>query len=182
MKGSHITDSLTLAPSGQQQPDRSVTSEFQEIGTHSQLLIGLLKQASLISRPMIEGVSTPNGLSANELRLMMCLGGEGPLAGHEIADVMGMQPMNVSRAIATLVKRGWLAQVGDPKNRRRRPVMLSEAGWLAYRAMMPDVRIVAEYLLGALTANERLTLGRVTAKIEARMADWHIEHMDGDAA
>jgi len=130
---------------------------------------------------MIEGVATPNGLSANELRLMMCLGGEGALAGHEIADVMGMQPMNVSRAIASLVTRGWLAQVGDPKNRRRRPVMLSEAGWLAYRAMMPDVRIVAEYLLGTLSANERLTLGRITAKIEARMDDWHIEHMDGDA-
>ncbi len=159
----------------------SVPTDVRDIGTHAQLLVGLLKQASLISRPMTEGVAMPNDISANELRLMMCLGGEGALAGHEIADVMGMQPMNVSRAIASLIARGWLAQLDDPNNRRRRPVALTDAGWDAYRAMMPDVCIVAEYLLGELTANERNVLGRITAKIQVRMDDWRIEHMDGTA-
>ena len=155
-------------------------TELREIGTHVQLLIGLLKQASLISRPMTEGVATPNDISANELRLIMCLGGEGALAGHEISDVMGMSPMNVSRAIANLVKRGWIEQIVDGNNRRRKPVALTTDGWHAFRNLIPDVQIVAEYLLGALNANERNALGKLTSKIVARMEDWRVEHMEDE--
>jgi len=130
---------------------------------------------------MTEGVATPNGISANELRLLMCLGGEGALAGHEIVDVMGMPPMTVSRAIASLIARGWIEQISDQDNRRRRPVMLTASGWHAYREMMPDVRVVAEYLLGALTAAERNALSRITEKVARRMDAWRIEHMEGQS-
>ena len=52
-------------------------------GNHEiDLLVWMLKFASLISRPMRDGVADPAGLSANELRLLMALSGEGESAGH----------------------------------------------------------------------------------------------------
>jgi DNA-binding MarR family transcriptional regulator len=142
------------------------------ISSPVELLVQLLKQASLISRPMIEGVAAPNGLSANELRIIMCLGGEGALAGHEISATMAIPPMNVSRAVAALIDRGWIETVRDPGNRRRKPVQLSAAGWERYRALIPDVAAVAADLLGGLTASERATLARITAKTIARIENW----------
>jgi DNA-binding MarR family transcriptional regulator len=143
-----------------------------EISSPVELFVQLLKQASLISRPMIEGVAAPNGLSANELRIIMCLGGEGALAGSEISTVMAMPPMNVSRAIATLIERGWIETVEDAANRRRKPVQLSATGWERYRALIPDVAAVAASLLDGLTATERKTLARITAKTIARIERW----------
>jgi DNA-binding MarR family transcriptional regulator len=153
-------------------PNPTPDADVVAISSPVELLVQLLKQASLISRPMIEGVAAPNGLSANELRIIMCLGGEGALAGHEISATMAIPPMNVSRAIATLIERGWVESMSDPANRRRKPVQLSAAGWERYRALIPDVAAVATDLLGGLTATERTTLARISAKTIARIESW----------
>jgi DNA-binding MarR family transcriptional regulator len=81
-----------------------------------------------------------------------------------------------------LLERGWIEKVRDVNNRRRKPVQLSVRGWEAYRAMTPDVRIVADYLLGELTANERNSLNQISEKLIARMEDWAVEHMDAPPA
>ena len=90
-------------------------------------LVELLKLASLINGPMQDGVAAPNKLSLNELKIVLCLSGEGVLAGHAIAELLGMAPMNVSRALASLRKRGWIEAVSDPTSKRRKPYQLSDA-------------------------------------------------------
>jgi DNA-binding MarR family transcriptional regulator len=144
-----------------------------------ELLVRLLKLSSLINRPMEDGVAEAKGIALNELKIMMCLGGEGALAGHDITEIMAISPMNVSRALASLHARKWIEPAADPASRRRKPVQLSAAGWRAHRAMMPNVGGVADYLLGKLTANERATMMRVSDKIIGRMADWFEEYHAG---
>ena len=106
----------------------------------------------------------------------MCLGGEGAMAGHDITEIMGIPPMGVSRALAALLERGWIEQVEDPNNRRRKPVQLSAAGCEGYRALVPDVRAVAEFLLGGLSAQERKSLATISHKIIARTEQWPVEN------
>ncbi len=142
-----------------------------------ELHVQLLKLASLINRPMREGVSDPRGMAMDELKIIMCLGGEGPMAGHEITDVMAIPSMNVSRALKALKARGWIEQVKDPADKRRKPVQLSAAGLAAQRAMLPDLASVADYLLEPLTTNERASLVRTTAKIITRMESWARDHV-----
>jgi DNA-binding MarR family transcriptional regulator len=146
------------------------------IDTSLQLLVQLLKLSSLINRPMEDGVANVQAIALNELKIIMCLGGEGALAGHDITEIMAIPPMNVSRALATLIERGWVEPVVDPANRRRKPVQLSAAGWAAHRAMLPSVSNVSDYLLGRLTPNERATLLRLSTKVIDRMADWFSEY------
>jgi DNA-binding MarR family transcriptional regulator len=147
-------------------------SEQDMPDAHSALLIALLRLASVINRPMRDGVADPEGLSLNELRILMALGGEGESAGHELAEVMGMQPMNVSRALSTLNDLGLAEEAGDPANRRRKPYRLSEQGWHRHAAMGPEIADVAAFIFGTLKSSERAALGKILAKINDRIADW----------
>jgi DNA-binding MarR family transcriptional regulator len=147
--------------------------------SHVELLVQLLKLSSLINGPMQDGVADPNDITPNELKIMMCLGGEGALAGHDITDLMAIPPMNVSRALAALLDRGWIEPVVDPTNRRRKPVQLSAMGLKAHGAMTPDFGGVADYLLGTLTETERKAMTRASAKVISRMADWFEQYHAG---
>jgi DNA-binding MarR family transcriptional regulator len=138
----------------------------------SALLVALLRISSVINRPMRDGVADPEGLSLNELRILMALGGEGNAAGHELAEVMGMQPMNVSRALATLNGLGLAEEIDDPSNRRRKPYRLSDRGWERHAAMGPELDDVATFLFGGLKSSERTALARIFAKLDARLNQW----------
>ena len=145
---------------------------MEEVEENVRLLIAILRFASTISRPMRDGVADPAGLSPNELRLLLALGGEGESAGHELAELMGMNPMNVSRALASLTAMGLVESVDDAANRRRKPHRLSEKGWVQHKAMMPEIGSVAAFLLQPLSASERRTLQRLIAKLRARIDEW----------
>jgi DNA-binding MarR family transcriptional regulator len=136
------------------------------------LLVALLRIASVINRPMRDGVADPEGLSLNELRILMALGGEGEAAGHDLAEVMGMQPMNVSRALATLSDLGLAEEIDDPSNRRRKPYRLGAKGQERHAAMGPELDDVATFLFGGLRASERAALTRIFAKLNARLDEW----------
>jgi DNA-binding MarR family transcriptional regulator len=141
-----------------------------------QLLIQLLKVASLIGRPMQDGAASPNNIGLNELKIVLCLGGNGALSARDIIEMVAMPQMNVSRAFAGLVARGWIEPASDYVSRRRRVFCLSAEGWTAYRAMTPAVGTVADYLLGKLSETERKSLSRTTAKVVARMESWAGDH------
>jgi len=136
------------------------------------LLVAMLKFASLISRPMRDGVADPAGFSSNELRILMAVTGEGESAGHDLAELMGMQAMNVSRALATLLSMGLVEQAENSANRRRKPYRTSKKGHEAYRSLEPRIAEIAQFLFGALTSQERIQLRKILGKLERRVLAW----------
>jgi DNA-binding MarR family transcriptional regulator len=152
------------------------TAKAIPISSLVELQVQLLKLSSLISTPMREGLAEPNGLATDEIKIMMCLGGEGAMAGHDISDLMAIPPMNVSRALSALKSRGWIEPAPDGGDKRRKPVRLSAAGLEGYRGLTPALAGVAEQLLGTLTQSERDVLRRATQKIITRIEAWPAEH------
>lgn len=136
------------------------------------LLMRLLKLGSLINWPMNQEVCESAGLSQVEIKVLMALAGEGPLAGHELVRIMGLQAMNVSRAIAALTARGLVAPAPDPENRRRKPVALTEAGRDAHAALQPALERVAQALLGQLGARPSASFAATADKIILAMRRW----------
>jgi DNA-binding MarR family transcriptional regulator len=136
------------------------------------LLVAMLRFASLISRPMRDGVADPAGFSSNELRILMALSDEGESAGHDLAELMGMQAMNVSRALASLYVMGLIDQVDNPRNRRRKPHRVNRRGSAAYIAMKPHIAQVARFLFGSLSTRERNSLKIILAKLDHRVLQW----------
>lgn len=136
------------------------------------LLVDVLKLASLINRPMRDAVAQANALSINELRVLMALDGEGACAGHELSELIGMPPMNVSRALASLVESGLGVELEDQSNRRRKPFRLTPAGHAAARALEPHLGQLAAFLLEPLDNTERAALSAILAKLEPHLRDW----------
>jgi DNA-binding MarR family transcriptional regulator len=133
------------------------------------LLVDLLKLATFIGGPMRDGVAEPLGLTPTDLRVILALGGEGELAGHDLSEIMGVPPMNVSRALAGLLERGLIEAGNDPANRRRKPVRLSEAGAEVFRQTAPALSKVGRTLLADLKPGERATFHRAAQSVIARM-------------
>jgi DNA-binding MarR family transcriptional regulator len=136
------------------------------------LLVAMLRYASLISRPMRDGVADPSGLSPNELRILMALSGEGPSAGHDLAELMGMHTMNVSRALTSLARMGLVERVRDQRNLRRKPYRVSGRGAAAHRALLPRIGEIAADLFGSLSARDRAALRRMLAVLDAQVVAW----------
>ena len=140
-----------------------------DLGEDAALLVDLLKLATFIARPMREGVAEPMGLASNDLKIILALGGEGELAGHELSDIMGLPPMNVSRAIAALRARGLIEPGKDESNRRRKPVRLTAAGTAIFRQAIPAMAEVGGQLFADFTPNERAVFHSAAQAILARM-------------
>jgi DNA-binding MarR family transcriptional regulator len=136
------------------------------------LLVAILRFASVISRPMRDGVADPTGFSANELRILMALSGEGESAGHDLAELMGMHAMNVSRALSSLHTMGLVEPAKNSKNRRRKPYRISARGSAAYIALQPRIAQIADFLFGALTTAERGALEKILAKLDGQVMAW----------
>jgi len=136
------------------------------------LLVAMLRFSSIISRPMRDGVADPAGFSSNELRILMALSGEGESAGHDLAELMGMHAMNVSRALSSLHAMGLVEAAKNSKNRRRKPYRISVRGASAHVALEPRIAQIARFLFGVLTPAERRTLRKILAKLDRQVLAW----------
>jgi len=136
------------------------------------LLVAMLRFASLISRPMRDGVADPAGFSPNELRILIALSGEGESAGHDLAELMGMHAMNVSRSLASLHSMGLVEPVKNTANRRRKPYRVSARGAAAHLALEPRLAQVARFLFGVLSPVERRSLERILTKLDLQVLTW----------
>jgi DNA-binding MarR family transcriptional regulator len=103
------------------------------------------------------------------LRIVLALGGEGELAGHELSDIMGVPPMNVSRAIAALTQRGLVEPGQDKSNRRRKPVRLTGAGQQLFAQTIPSMSRVGNDLFKGVPQRDRDAFRRVAAAVLARI-------------
>ncbi|MBB4612110.1 MarR family winged helix-turn-helix transcriptional regulator [Novosphingobium taihuense] len=136
------------------------------------LLVDLLKLGTFIGAPMREGVADPLGLTTTDLRIVLALGGEGELAGHDLSEIMGVPPMNVSRAIAALMQRGLVEPGANRVNRRRKPVRLTEAGQRLFARTIPAMAHVGADLFKGVPARDREAFRRVAASVLTRIGRW----------
>ncbi|NLR72621.1 winged helix-turn-helix transcriptional regulator [Novosphingobium sp. ERN07] len=136
------------------------------------LLIDLLKLGTFIGTPMREGVADPLGLTTTDLRIVLALGGEGELAGHDLSEIMGVPPMNVSRAIAALSARGLVEPGKNQTNRRRKPVRLTDAGQALFDQTLPAMERVGADLFKGVPQRDRDAFRRVAAAVLARIGRW----------
>lgn len=101
------------------------------------LLYRLLKLSNLIMRPFLMHQAEVYQLSLNELRVLMTIAFMGEAASHELCEVAGLHPMNVSRAVATLRGQGRVEERRDEANRRRKLLRLTAEGQRTYEELEP---------------------------------------------
>lgn len=155
-------------------PPQKPNSAIDGIAADSEiaLLIDLLKLSTFISGPIREGVANPMGLTTTDLRILFALGAKGELAGHELCEIMGVAPMNVSRAITGLMQRSLVEPGIDLTNRKRKPVRLTRDGIHLFAQTIPAMTAVGADLFKGVPQRDREAFRRVTAAVLARIGHW----------
>ena len=120
----------------------------------------LMVLANLLRRGALIRYKRLTGLSSVEFGLVASLGRRPPMSVARLAEAVGMDKGQISRALAGLVSRKLVARAANPKDSREVLIRLTRAGLAAHDA------IVA----GGLERNERLIEGLSTEEVAMLVA------------
>ncbi len=116
-------------------------------------------------------------LSAPEWRTIAVLGQQSSMSANAVIVHTTMDKVRVSRAVAKLLKAGFITRDSDSDDRRRAILALTPAGNEIYRQIVPLVQEVEAEIVAELSGDERSVLNNALAKIEA-----YLEHLGETAA
>ncbi|SRR5579885_489393 len=110
--------------------------------------------------------SSKLGLKTGDWRLLSALGSRSPISYNELAQSIGMDRAGISRTIASLVRRGYVSRITDPRDRRQSTLSLTKKGIMVHDKIAPIARAREQRLIGALTREEYHALDRILAKLQ----------------
>lgn len=148
----------------------SATAQEEPAPITAMLSSRLMVLANLLRRGAILRYKRLTGLSSVEFGLVASLGRRPPMSVARLAEAVGMDKGQISRALAGLVSRKLVSRAANPKDSREVLVCLTRSGLAAHDA------IVA----GALERNERLLEG--LSGEEVAMLLTHIDRLTKRAA
>lgn len=105
------------------------------------------------------------GLSVPQWRVMAVLGRFAPLSANQVCQRTVMDKVAVSRAVASLLRRGLIERTTDSADRRRSALRLSRKGRVVYEKIVPLALDYEQRLMAALSPAERATLSVVLDKL-----------------
>lgn len=104
-------------------------------------------------------------LSPPEWRVMAALGQSPGLPAREVALRTEMDKVQVSRAVAVLVRAGRVKKQTDARDRRITRLVLTPRGRAIYDAIVPEALALEERFLASLAPKERAALDRLIGKL-----------------
>ena len=123
-----------------------------------------------VSRAFASRYAAAWGLAIPEWRVLAVVGSFAPLSAAAVCEKTAMDKVKVSRAVAALARRGLLARMPDPDDRRVQLLSLAPEGRRVYRGVVPMARTIESALTAALSPEERTSLLRALEKIDACVA------------
>ncbi|HVU19876.1 MAG TPA: MarR family transcriptional regulator [Rhizomicrobium sp.] len=114
------------------------------------------------------------GLSIPEWRVMAVLGQTPRLSAGEVAARTAMDKVQVSRAVALLLRARRIVRVADDKDGRVTRLSLSRQGAAIYDEIVPLALHLEAVFLAALTTSERATLSTLMNKLARQVNGLHI--------
>ena len=134
----------------------------------------LMVLANLLKRGAILRYKRLAGLSEVEFGLVASLGRRPPISVARLAEAVGQDKGQISRALASLVERKLVSRVVNPRDNREVLVSLTRSGLAAHDALVAGALERNQRLLDGLGANELAILmaqvERLTERAEAMLA------------
>jgi DNA-binding MarR family transcriptional regulator len=135
----------------------------------------LMVLANLLKRGAILRYKRLAGLSSVEFGLVASLGRRPPMSVVRLAEAVGMDKGQISRALAELVSRKLVAKAVNPRDNREVLVSLTKAGLAAHDAIVAGGQERNRRLLAGLSEADRAMLfghiDRLTEKAAELLAD-----------
>lgn len=123
--------------------------------------------AQLVSESLHDLYAGPFNLSVTQWRVMAALGRFAPLTASDVGQRIVMDKVAVSRAVASLMKRGLVERAVDPDDRRRASLRLTTKGRAMHAKIVPIALEYEAELYDALSPEERQTLNGLCDRLFA---------------
>lgn len=142
-------------------------SEAQALELEKFLPYRLSVLAQLVSESLHDLYAGPFELSVTQWRVMAALGRFAPLTASDVGQRIVMDKVAVSRAVASLMKRGLVERATDLDDRRRASLRLTEKGRTVHAQIVPLALKYEADLYQALSAEERHALNSLCDRLFA---------------
>jgi DNA-binding MarR family transcriptional regulator len=109
-------------------------------------------------------------LSTPQWRIIAILANFQPLVASEISQISMLSKVAVSRALAQLVRRGFVTRHRTRKDQRALEVTLTNQGWRFYEALVPLIRRQEQALRVLLDPADLARLFSILAQFDAFFA------------
>ena len=154
---------------------QEVASTIEELAPITGMMSSrLMVLANLLKRGAIIRYKRLAGVSSVEFGLVASLGRRPPMSVARLADAVGMDKGQISRALAGLVSRKLVERSGNPRDNREVLVRLTRTGLAAHDAIVAGAQERMARLLDGLSQQEVAMLldhiDRLTVKAEAMLA------------
>lgn len=128
----------------------------------------LLLLVNLTAKPFARRYEKRHRLALSEWRVMLVVAESPGLSAAEIAELLGLDKMAVSRAVRGLERHGRLERRVDPQDGRRSALHLSHAGRTLFGKIVPSAKAREARLFGVLDNADRARLNAILDKLVAR--------------
>jgi DNA-binding MarR family transcriptional regulator len=122
-----------------------------------------------ISRAFAAQYEEEFGISIPEWRAIAVLGSFAPLSSNQICERTAMDKAKVSRAVATLLKRGLIAREPHQTDQRLIQLTLSRSGRKVYEAIIPRARAIEAEVTKGLSRADIAHLHQVLDRMGTRL-------------
>ena len=152
-----------------QKPPAPVAGNDDELAPITAMMSSrLMVLANLLKRGAILRYKRLAGLSSVEFGLVASLGRQPPMSVIRLAEAVGMDKGQISRALAELVSRKLVAKTDNPRDNRETLVCLTKAGLAAHDAIVAGAQERNRKLQEALGGEDlEVLLGQVDRLTEA---------------
>ena len=123
--------------------------------------------AQLVSESLHDLYAGPFDLSVTQWRVMAALGRFAPLTASDVGQRIVMDKVAVSRAVASLMKRGLVERATDLDDRRRASLHLTAKGCAMHAQIVPIALKYEAELYESLSVEERQTLNGLCDRLFA---------------
>jgi DNA-binding MarR family transcriptional regulator len=127
---------MSQKPGKQTAPPSAAANDEELAPITAMLSSRLMVLANLLKRGAILRYKRLAGLSSVEFGLVASLGRRPPMSVIRLAEAVGMDKGQISRALAELVSRKLVAKAVNPRDNRETLVCLTKAGLVAHDAIV----------------------------------------------
>ncbi|MDQ1041213.1 DNA-binding MarR family transcriptional regulator [Streptomyces sp. V3I8] len=111
------------------------------------------------------------GLSLSRTKVLQALAGRGALHQAELAASLGQAPRSVTQIVEGLERLGLVARTGDPEDRRRKTVSLTDSGRTALAAAEQAGTQALRHCFGSLEPQQLGTLDALLVHLDIALTD-----------
>ena len=126
------------------------------------------KRCYFAGRAVMDAALRPYDLGSTQWYVLHRLATEGPSRQRDLVRILGIERASMSGIVATLLRKGFVAQVPDDKDQRQKSLRLTEAGARLWREL-PDLTFIRKIAFDGIEESDIAATVRVLRSATERL-------------